>query len=72
MTSVSSIACGCWPAELHRGDSGPSFEPVGGDGYFEPLFDKRTGVINPKVAEHWRDHYDLLEYLKRNWATVGP
>ena len=48
------------------------FGPVGGDGYFEPLFDKRTGVINPKVAEHWRDNYDLLEYLKRNWATVGP
>ena len=48
------------------------FGPVGEDGYFEPLFDKRTGVINPKVAEYWRDNYDLLEYLKRNWTTVGP
>ena len=28
------------------------FGPVGKDGYFEPLFDKRTGVINPKVAEY--------------------
>lgn len=48
------------------------FGPIGKDGYFEPLFDKRTGVINPNVAEYWRDRYDLLEYLKANWTTVGP
>jgi hypothetical protein len=48
------------------------FGPLGKDGYFEPLFDKRTGAINRTVAEYWRDHYDLLEYLKRNWSTVGP
>lgn len=48
------------------------FGPIGKDGYFEPLFDKRTGVINRKVAQYWKDHYDLLEHLKRNWALVGP
>ena len=48
------------------------FGPVGKDGYFEPLFDKRTGTINRTVAEYWREHYDLLEYLKRHWSTVGP
>jgi hypothetical protein len=48
------------------------FGPLGKDGYFEPLFDKRTGVMNRKVGEYWREHYDLLEYLKRNWATLGP
>jgi len=48
------------------------FGPIGKDGYFEPLFDKRTGVINRQVADYWRDNYDLLEYLKRNWTTVGP
>jgi hypothetical protein len=48
------------------------FGPVGPDGYFKPLFDKRTGAIDRSVADYWRDHYDLLEYLKRNWATVGP
>jgi len=48
------------------------FGPVGKDGYFEPLFDKRTGAINRAVADYWREHYDLLEYLKRNWITVGP
>ena len=48
------------------------FGPLGSDGYFEPLFDKRTGVVNRQVAEYWREHYDLLEYLKRHWSTVGP
>ena len=48
------------------------FGPVGADGYFDPLFDKRTGEVNPKVAQYWKDNYDLLEYLKRNWTTVGP
>lgn len=48
------------------------FGPLGKDGYFEPLFDKRTGQINPQVAQYWKEHYDLLEYLKRNWSTLGP
>ena len=46
--------------------------PLGADGYFEPLFNKRSGVMNPVVAQYWRDHFDLLEYLKHNWTTVGP
>jgi putative esterase len=48
------------------------FGPLGSDGYFEPLFNKRTGEINPAVAQYWKDHFDLLEYLKRNWPTLGP
>jgi hypothetical protein len=48
------------------------FGPVGPDGYFAPLFDKRTGAIDPNVAQYWRDHFDLLEHLKRNWPTLGP
>ena len=47
------------------------YGPVGKDGYFEPLFDKRSGVINPAVAQYWREHYDLLEHMKRNWSTLG-
>jgi hypothetical protein len=46
--------------------------PLGDDGYFKPLFDKRTGEIDHEVAEYWRDNYDLLEHLKRNWSTLGP
>lgn len=48
------------------------FGPLGNDGYFEPLFDKRTGQIHPQVAQYWKQHYDLLEYLKLNWRTLGP
>ena len=48
------------------------FGPVGNDGYFEPLFDKLTGEINQEVAAHWRENYDLLYYLQRNWAEIGP
>jgi len=47
------------------------FGPLGDDGYFKPLLDKRTGKIDHQVAEYWRQHYDILEYLKRNWAEVG-
>jgi putative esterase len=48
------------------------FGPLGADGYFEPLFDKRTGVMNPQVAQYWKEHYDLRYYLEKNWYTVGP
>ncbi len=48
------------------------FGPRGEDGYFEPLFDKKTGAIHKSVAQYWREHFDLLYYLQRNWSTVGP
>jgi len=48
------------------------YGPIGEDGYFKPLYDKKTGKIDHGVAEYWKEHYDLLEYLKRNWTTVGP
>ena len=48
------------------------FGPVGEDGYFAPLHDKSTGVIDRDVAEYWRDNYDLLHYLKSNWSWLGP
>ncbi|MGH9711933.1 MAG: alpha/beta hydrolase-fold protein [Candidatus Acidiferrales bacterium] len=48
------------------------FGPIGTNGYFEPLFNKRTGEINPAVAQYWKENYDLLEYLKKHWPTLGP
>ena len=48
------------------------FGPVGADGYFKPLFDKKTGVMDPTVAEYWKEHFDMRYYLEKNWATVGP
>lgn len=68
--------------ELVQGTKGRSGEqldiwsavygPLGADGYFQPLFNKRTGEIDPTVAQYWKEHYDLLYYLQQNWATVGP
>jgi hypothetical protein len=48
------------------------YSPVGADGYPQRIWDKRTGAIDRKVAEYWRDHYDLVHILQRDWATLGP
>ncbi|MEP6483284.1 MAG: alpha/beta hydrolase-fold protein [Rudaea sp.] len=67
--------------ELTLGDRGRSteqwdiwqavFSPVGDDGYPKQIFDKRTGEIDHAVADYWREHWDLTEYLKRNWSRIG-
>ncbi len=48
------------------------FGPLGENGYFEPLWDKQTGVMNPRVAQYWKDNFDLRNHLEKNWATLGP
>ena len=44
------------------------YSPVGGDGYPQPIWDKRTGAIDRKVAEFWRENYDLSHILRRDWG----
>jgi hypothetical protein len=68
--------------ELALGDHGRSGEqydiwqavygPVGKDGYPAPIFDKVTGKIDHKVADYWKEHYDLMAILRRDWASLGP
>jgi hypothetical protein len=48
------------------------YSPVGADGYPQPIFDKETGEIDPKVAAYWKEHYDLNAKLQREWTTIGP
>ena len=48
------------------------FSPVGADGYPKPIFDKVTGVIDPQVADYWREHYDLSHIIARDWQTLAP
>jgi hypothetical protein len=63
-----------------HGRSGQQFEaweavygPVGPDGYPKPLWNKLTGQIDHGVADYMRSHgYDLTDYLKQNWASLGP
>ncbi|MGE0463942.1 MAG: hypothetical protein AB7Q16_21455 [Vicinamibacterales bacterium] len=44
-----------------------TYSPVGPDGYPARIWDKRTGVIDQKVAEHWRENFDLVHILQRDW-----
>ncbi len=48
------------------------YSPVGTDGYPQPIWDKETGEIDAEVAEYWRENYDLVHILRRDWATLGP
>lgn len=68
--------------ELVLGDRGRStaqfdiwqavFSPQGPDGYPARIYDKRTGVIDPKVAAYWREHFDLTHIIARDWDRLGP
>ena len=48
------------------------YSPVGGDGYPQRIWDKKSGEIDHEVAEYWRENYDLRYILERDWATLGP
>ena len=49
-----------------------TYSPMGEDGYPVRLWDKETGEIDRNVAGYWREHYDLMHILERDWATLGP
>jgi len=48
------------------------FSSVGEDGYPQPVFNKRTGEIDHKVAEYWKERYDLTHIMERDWKSLGP
>ncbi len=48
------------------------YSPAGPDGYPARIFDKITGAIDRKVAEYWRENYDLRYILERDWGKLGP
>jgi hypothetical protein len=47
------------------------YSPVGPDGYPARLFDKLTGEMDPRVAAHWRENYDLRHILERDWVKLA-
>ena len=49
-----------------------TYSPMGDDGYPVRLWDRETGEINHDVAEYWRENYDLMHILQRDWSTLGP
>ena len=48
-----------------------TYGPRGTEGFPVPLWDARTGRIDPAVAAAWR-RFDLVPLLASNWATLGP
>ncbi len=47
------------------------FAPVAEDGYPKPLWDPLTGQIDREVVKWAGEHYDLRQYLERNWTSLG-
>ena len=48
------------------------FGPVGDDGYPRPIWDPVTGEIDKETAAYWKENFDLHEYLRTKWETIGP
>lgn len=47
------------------------FSPRGSNGKPAPLWNRKTGEIDPIVAKAW-EKYDIRLILERNWGTLGP
>ncbi len=47
------------------------WSPRGRDGRPMPLFNRRTGVLDPAVVEAWQK-YDIRLVLETNWAALEP
>lgn len=48
-----------------------TYSPQDTDGYPKRIWDKKTGDIDPEVAEFWRENYDLRHILERDWDKLG-
>ncbi|HZT13385.1 MAG TPA: alpha/beta hydrolase-fold protein [Candidatus Baltobacteraceae bacterium] len=46
------------------------FSPRGADGNPLPLFDHRTGRVNPAVAAYWEANYDIAARIERAWPSL--
>lgn len=47
------------------------FSPRGADGLPMPLYDRTTGVVDPAVAQHWRENWDVSQIVRRRWSELG-
>ena len=48
------------------------FSPRGPDGRPLPMFDRDTGKVDPQVVAYWREHYDIVARLQRDWPALKP
>lgn len=47
------------------------FSPRGDNGLPMPLYDRATGLVDPRVARHWSDHWDVARIIRERWPTLG-
>jgi hypothetical protein len=47
------------------------FSPKGDNGAPKPMFDRKTGQVDPQVVAYWHDHYDLSYLVEKNWTARG-
>lgn len=67
---LSSIVEGYQESQFGSFDA--VFSPRASDGKPMPLFDKRTGVVNPSVVAYWEAHYDIATNIERNYVKLAP
>lgn len=48
-----------------------TYSPQGNDGYPARIWNKKTGDINPEIANYWKENYDLRHILERDWDKLG-
>jgi hypothetical protein len=48
------------------------FSPRGVDGRPQPMFDRDTGAVDPKVVQYWHDQYDIAHLVEKNWRLLQP
>jgi enterochelin esterase-like enzyme len=48
------------------------FSPRAPGGRPEPMFDRTTGDVDPRVVAYWSTHYDLAQIVQTHWAQRGP
>ncbi|MBK9737907.1 MAG: hypothetical protein IPO92_24400 [Saprospiraceae bacterium] len=48
-----------------------TYSPIDNEGYPKRLWDKVTGEIDSKVADYWKENYDLTYIMKRDWPKIG-
>jgi len=47
------------------------FSPKDGNGQPRPLWNRKTGEVDPETARYW-EKYDIRLQLERHWETLGP
>lgn len=48
------------------------FSPRDAGGRPQPMFDRTTGAVDPRVIAYWRTHYDLAHIVRTTWPQRGP